>query len=39
RVFEEGEITRAYVKKLEEVIAAAPENWLWTHRRWKLSPP
>ncbi len=39
RVFEEGEITRAYVKKLEKVIAAAPENWLWTHRRWKLSPP
>ena len=39
RIFEEGEITRAYVKKLEEVIAAAPENWLWTHRRWKLSPP
>ncbi len=38
QAFEEGEITRAYVKKLEEIIAARPENWLWTHRRWKLTP-
>ena len=30
-----GEITRTYAHKLEEVIRAKPENWLWSHRRWK----
>ena len=29
------EITRAYVKKLEQIITAQPENYLWTHKRWK----
>lgn len=32
-----GEITRRYAKKLEEQILKHPENWLWTHRRWKLT--
>ncbi len=31
-----GEITALYAKKLEEVIRKKPENWLWSHRRWKL---
>jgi len=31
----EGEITRAYVQFLEESIRRQPENWLWTHNRWK----
>lgn len=34
---EPGEITRRYAKKLEEVIRKKPENWLWTHKRWKLN--
>lgn len=32
-----GEITRRYMKKLEEVIISQPEYYLWSHRRWKLS--
>jgi Kdo2-lipid IVA lauroyltransferase/acyltransferase len=32
----EGEITRRFASKLEEVIIQKPENWLWSHRRWKL---
>jgi KDO2-lipid IV(A) lauroyltransferase len=31
-----GEITTAYAKKLEEAINNKPENWLWSHKRWKL---
>lgn len=34
---EPGEITRRYAGKLEEAILRKPENWLWSHRRWKLS--
>jgi KDO2-lipid IV(A) lauroyltransferase len=34
-----GEITKLYAKKLEEVILKKPENWLWSHRRWKLAEP
>lgn len=33
----EGEITELYARKLESVILKKPENWLWSHRRWKLS--
>jgi len=29
------EIMMVYVKKLEEIIQAEPEYWLWSHRRWK----
>jgi KDO2-lipid IV(A) lauroyltransferase len=32
---EDGEITSAYVQFLEESIKRQPENWLWTHNRWK----
>ncbi|MCU4175924.1 lysophospholipid acyltransferase family protein [Carboxylicivirga sp. N1Y90] len=31
----DGEITERYVRKLEDVISKKPENWLWSHRRWK----
>ena len=31
-----GEITSEYAKRLEEVIKNKPENWLWSHKRWKL---
>jgi len=34
---EPGEITRRYAGKLEEAILKKPENWLWSHRRWKLN--
>lgn len=30
-----GEITRLYMQQLEERIRKNPENWLWSHRRWK----
>lgn len=33
----EGEITQRYAKKLETAILNKPENWLWSHRRWKHS--
>ena len=32
----EGEITSLYAKKLEEAILKKPENYLWSHKRWKL---
>jgi KDO2-lipid IV(A) lauroyltransferase len=36
-VLDDGEITHRYAKALEEQILKNPKNWLWTHRRWKLS--
>ncbi len=36
---QEGEITAQYVKHLESMLNANPDNWLWTHRRWKRTPP
>jgi len=33
----DGEITRRYVAKLNSLIRSEPQNWLWSHRRWKLS--
>jgi len=35
--FADGEITSGYAKKLESVIRTNPANWLWSHKRWKLS--
>ena len=32
----EGEITQAYSKRLESIIREQPENWLWSHKRWKM---
>ena len=37
--FTSEEIMMAYVNKLEEVINAEPEYWLWSHRRWKHKRP
>lgn len=37
--FTPEEIMMAYVKKLEEIIQAEPEYWLWSHRRWKHKRP
>lgn len=34
-----GEITRRYVAKLEAMIREKPELWMWSHRRWKHTPP
>jgi len=31
----EHEITNKYFEVLEEVIRKKPENWLWSHKRWK----
>ena len=38
RHLKEGEITRLYKTKLENIIRHKPENWLWSHKRWKRSP-
>mgnify|MGYP003866975253 FL=1 len=32
-----GELTKLYANKLEEVIRKRPENWLWSHKRWKIT--
>lgn len=30
------DITRAFARRLETEIRAKPENWLWSHKRWKI---
>jgi KDO2-lipid IV(A) lauroyltransferase len=32
------EITNRHLAVLEQIIITQPEYWLWTHRRWKLTP-
>lgn len=32
---EEGYITKKYISLLESAIYKTPDNWLWSHRRWK----
>ncbi len=34
---ENGQLTEMYARKLESVILKKPENWLWSHNRFKLS--
>lgn len=34
-----GEITSVYMKMLEEIILKKPENWLWSHKRWRDKKP
>ena len=36
---ETGTITEIHARKLEKDIRSQPENWLWTHRRWKHIRP
>jgi KDO2-lipid IV(A) lauroyltransferase len=31
--------TRAYNAVLERMLLRHPEQWIWMHRRWKLSAP
>jgi Kdo2-lipid IVA lauroyltransferase/acyltransferase len=33
----DGEITRLFAEKLEALIRENPANWLWSHKRWKLT--
>ncbi len=35
---QDGAITRKYIEELEKNVKAQPENWLWSHRRWKHQP-
>jgi len=32
---ESEEITRRYMKTVENIIRKKPEDWLWSHKRWK----
>jgi KDO2-lipid IV(A) lauroyltransferase len=34
-----GEITEKHTRKLEHAIREHPEQWLWSHRRWKREIP
>ena len=33
---EAGKLTEMYAQKLESIILKKPEDWLWSHRRWKF---
>ena len=33
------EFTARYAARVETLIKESPEDWAWTHRRWKLQPP
>ena len=35
----DGEISEMHTRRLEKDILARPENWLWSHRRWKHKKP
>ncbi len=39
RAAKKGEITEAYINRLECDIQTQPEIWLWSHRRWKHTKP
>ncbi|MEO8016702.1 MAG: lysophospholipid acyltransferase family protein [Pseudomonadota bacterium] len=34
-----GELTTRYARMVEEQIRAAPADWPWSHKRWKLKKP
>lgn len=36
RVFKKGELTKKYANYTEMAIRENPDNWLWSHRRWKF---
>lgn len=31
----EGVLTERYMQKLETIIKVKPNDWLWSHKRWK----
>ena len=33
----EGQVMQDYVRFMEQQLRHQPENWMWTHRRWKHS--
>jgi len=33
--YKKGELTQIFINKLESLVRFQPENYLWTHRRWK----
>lgn len=35
----EGDITQKFMSTLEEFVRNKPEDWLWSHRRWKHTKP
>ncbi len=37
KLTKEFEITESYTRLLEQTILQQPDNWLWTHKRWKFS--
>jgi len=37
KTMEEGAILEQYVRHVERFIQNQPDNWLWSHRRWKHS--
>lgn len=36
-ILAKGKITEMFAKKLETIIIKKPEDWLWSHKRWKYS--
>jgi KDO2-lipid IV(A) lauroyltransferase len=34
--FRSGELTERYARRVEEQIRAAPPDWPWSHKRWRL---
>jgi KDO2-lipid IV(A) lauroyltransferase len=38
KLINSDDIINKYAQLLEEAIACSPEMWLWSHKRWKLSP-
>jgi Kdo2-lipid IVA lauroyltransferase/acyltransferase len=35
RILPDEEVTRRFMVRLEKTILSKPENWLWSHKRWK----
>lgn len=35
KAYSPEELTTLYMRKLEQIIQERPEQWLWSHRRWK----
>ncbi len=34
-----GELTERYARRVEAQVRASPQDWTWSHRRWKLRRP